>query len=397
MNDIAIVHKDYDVRGGGELLAEELARTFDCPLYVGQAGANAPDDDLDIRELFDGRLATAAINRGGLTRALAYAISYQQDASELAEYDTLILSGNEPLWYVPRDDQTVVAYTHSTARYQTDLWHERDMTGPKGRFGALCGWAQRVLYQPATRRPDVFVANSDLVARRIQRYWNIPEAQIETVYPPVATQQFGPSRAPTEDYYFSVSRLCQAKRYGEVIEAFADTEHELKIAGTGPEEAQLREQAARHPNIELLGYIPEAEKQRRLAAAKAFVFNASNEDFGIAPVEALASGTPVLGVEEGFTQFQVQNGETGYCFERGELGEAVARYERDGVDWSADQIAGFAARFDVESFRNGMRRIVAETEEQAAVSVPWEQGRADEEPPEHAAAEPVADGGGRDV
>lgn len=395
---IAVVHKDYDVRGGGEILAEELARTFDCPLFVGRAGANAPDDDLDIRELFDGRLATAAIDRGGLARTLAYAVSYQQDASELAGYDTLILSGNEPLWYVPRDGQTVIAYTHSTPRYQTDLWHERDMTGAKGRLGALLGWVQRVLYQPATRWPDTFVANSDLVARRIKRYWNIPEEQIETVYPPVATQQLDPARAETGDYYFSVSRLCQAKRYDEVIEAFAGTEHELKIAGTGPEEAALREQAAGHDNIELLGYISEAEKQRRLAETTAFVFNAWNEDFGIAPVEALASGTPVLGVAEGFTQYQIRDEKNGYVFDRGNLREAVERFKQDGVGWSDARIATFAARFDAANFREEIRRVVAEVEAETAVSVPWDGAEEPEVDRSEAVgtSEPVADGG-RDV
>ena len=130
-SDTAIAHKDYAVRGGGERLAEELAETFDAPLVVGRRNAdNEPDDLGPMLEEIDyspipERIAKWMIDRGGVTRSMAYQLVWQQQ-DELTEYDTVITSGNEPMWYVPEDDQTVVAYTHSTPRWQYDLFHDVD-------------------------------------------------------------------------------------------------------------------------------------------------------------------------------------------------------------------------------------------------------------------------------
>lgn len=390
-NHIAVAHKDYDVRGGGEMLAEELARTFDAPLFVGRhdEAREPPGTDVDIQELFDGRVTQAAIDHGGILRSVAYMLAWQLDADDLYQYDTVVTSGNEPLWWVPKDQQTVVAYTHATPRWQTDLWHQRDRSGVLGRVGGLVGLTQRVLYNHNTRRPDLWVANSDLVARRMERYWNIPQEKIRVVYPPVPTSEFDPDAEVTGDYYFGLSRLCAPKRFDEVFRAFAGTGYDLKIAGRGPAMEGLQALAAPHDNIELLGYISEAEKRRRLAEAKAFVFNAANEDFGIAPVEALASGTPVLGVREGFTQFQVLEGQNGYTYPRGALLRAVRTFEDHGVAWDADQLAGFAEKFNVEQFREGMRKAVARAETDSQVSVPW----GGDGPPAPWSPSPVTDGG----
>ncbi|WP_433623521.1 hypothetical protein [Halomicrococcus sp. NG-SE-24] len=125
--EIAIAHKDYDVRGGGEVLAEELARTFDAPMFVGRRDADCEPDglDVDIHEIDHGRLIKRMIDYEGAPRSAAYQFAWQR-VDELAAYDTIITSGNEPLWYVPQDDQTVVAYTHSPPRWQYDLFHDLD-------------------------------------------------------------------------------------------------------------------------------------------------------------------------------------------------------------------------------------------------------------------------------
>jgi glycosyltransferase involved in cell wall biosynthesis len=393
-DDIAIAHKDYDVRGGGEILVEHLAEALDAPLYVGRRDpACEPDDrDLDIRQIADSRVSEWCIRQGGLPRSLAY-----MNRWKLYDYDTVILSGNEPLWWHQRPDQTVIAYTHSTPRWLYDLF-PAGVQGDTGRFGGLGRWlqeAQRQLYEHQITRPDLFVANSDAVARRIRCYWNIPSEQIRVVYPPVETTAVEPGDAPTRDYYFGLSRLCEPKRWGEVIQAFQGRDEEFKLAGRGPDADRLEALAAGHDNIELLGYIPDAEKWRRLAEATAFVFNARNEDFGIAPVEAMAAGTPVLGVSEGFTSHQVLDGQNGVAYERGALPGAIARFGRDGVSWDADRIAAFADRFSVAEFRARMQSVIAEAREEATVSVPWD-GAADDDLSDRLSKPPTrADGGER--
>lgn len=383
--EIAIAHKDYDVRGGGEILAERLARAFDCPLYIGHGDPrNQPDDmDLDIREIAPDSRWHRVMDYGGAPRGIAHMFHWRDNAEKaLGDYDTIITSGNEPLWYMPRDQQTIIAYTHSTPRWMYDLYHESD-----GFVGRTYQQLQRRLYEGTPKRPDIWVANSDLVARRISRYWNIPSDQIRVVYPPVDVKNYDPSIAETGDYYLYVGRLAGHKRVDRVVDALNGHEMELKIAGRGPEYEALEKLA--HRNVEMLGYVSEQKKRELYAGAKALIFPAANEDFGMVPVEALASGTPVLGVDEGFTQFQVREGKNGLLTENnpGAILNTVQQFEREGVSWVEEEIASWTREhFGVEQFNRQMQAIVEEAEELSRVD-------ADLPAPPELDQPPVTDGG----
>jgi glycosyltransferase involved in cell wall biosynthesis len=379
MQDIAIAHKDYDVRGGGERVAEHLAQLFDAPIFVGRRGVeNEPDTpDIDLHEIdyspLPDRIAERCIDRGGATRSAVYQIVWQQQQA-LEAYDTIVTSGNEPLWYVPRDDQTVIAYTHSPPRWQYDLFHDVDTSGLMGTLGIGYNYLSRVLYQHNVPRVDHWVANSDLVARRINQYWDVPMHNIDVVYPPVRTREYNLNDAVTGDYYLHLGRLAEHKRIDELLDAFAGLDETLKIAGKGPEREALE---ARAPsNVEFLGYVSEERKHELMAGAKAHVYPALNEDFGMVPVESMAAGTPVIGVNEGFTRFQIMDGQNGYTYDRtngGGLRATLRRFERDGVTWTPDRIATFADRFSVEEFQRGMENAVdtAKAKTEQILSPPW--------------------------
>lgn len=359
--DVAIAHKDYDVRGGGEKLAEALSKTFDCPLYVGIGGSeNKPDTfPNEIREIETTRLIRKGIKRGGITRKIGLTLLWRQDATELYDYDTIITSGAQPRWFKPRDDQTLISYTHATPRARTDLWHTREFDSLGSRISGLISDGFELYYRPNVARPDLFVCNSDLVERRVQQYWGIPENRTTVVYPPVDTDVYSPELAENKDYYFSVSRLHPLKRYDQIIKAFQGTDKQLKIAGKGSEKGRLEDLATGHDNIEILGYISEEEKRKRLSEAKAFIFNARNEDFGIAPIEAFASGTPVIGIRDGFTQYQILNGKNGILYKQDHILEGVHIFEKQGIGWSESEIATFAKdNFSVERFEREMRTLV---------------------------------------
>lgn len=393
--DIAVAHKDYDVRGGGEIVAEELARVFDAPLIVGRRDdACEPDNhSLDIREIDLERWQRWAIDRGpGALRSLAYQIAWQA-VPQLTDYDTIITSGNEPLWYVPEDDQTVVAYTHSPPRFQYDLFQRTyaDNARLGGIPSALYATAVRTLYQHNVTRPDLYVANSDRVARRIRQYWNIPEDQIRVVYPPVRTHEYSPSDAETQDYYLYLGRLAGHKRVESVVDAFGNLDDELIVAGTGPEEDALCEQAPE--NVTFRGYVDDDRKRELYASAKALVYPPDNEDFGMVPVEAMAAGTPVIGVREGFTEYQIKDGENGLTYDREGLTDAIHEFNRNGVAWSPEEIASFATEhFSVDAFRSGMIGAVLDAREDARVNVPWKNSDGTDSGATKAVARP--DGGG---
>lgn len=366
---VAIAHTGYDVAGGGEALAEELARMFDAPLYVGHGTPDRPG--IDIREIAPESHLHRMMARGGAVRGIGHLLHWRDNAdAALAEYDTVITSGNEPLWWQRREHQTVVAYTHSPPRWLYDLYHEVE-----GFVGRTYQQFKRRLYEGPAKRPDLFVANSDVVARRIRQAWNIPDEQIRVVYPPVQTYAYRPEDAETGDYYVTVSRLDGPKCIDEIVEAFTELgdDYHLRVVGKGPERERL--EALAGENVTFTGYVSEARKAKHLAGAKGFVFAARNEDFGMAPVEAMAAGTPVIGVNEGFTQYQIVDGENGYTFAREgtHLREAIRRFERNGVTWSPSEIAEFADQFGVKQFREGMQAAVAEAERRSAVSTPWQE------------------------
>nr|AYD49525.1 glycosyltransferase [Halorubrum sp. PV6] len=295
-----------------------------------------------------------------------------QIAEPLRDHDVLVTSGNEPLFYVPPTEQVWIAYIHHTNRRQSDQIHEVD-TGTFAPLKLLLYYAIRVAFDHNTHKPDLFLANSEQVKRRMVRYWGIPEEKIDVVYPPVDTNSYSPDDAETADYYLTLSRLDWHKSVDDIVRAFDGLDGKLVVAGDGPERDDLERIASE--NVEFAGYVSEERKKKMLAGAKAFIFNGQDEDFGISPVEALAAGTPLLGVEEGMTQYQVVDGKTGYVFERDESGHtirtAVQQFEDTGVDWDASEIASFANRFSVQAFHDQMHEAVDRAVEIAEVTPEW--------------------------
>lgn len=364
MSDVAIAHKDYLVRGGGEALVEELAQTFDAPLFI---GGSHDDVELQYDRTKEVRATSRQrwfINRGGLLRALAYMAVWQNE-DRLTEYDTVITSGNEPLWYVPEPEQTVVSYCHSPPRTMYDLNHN---TG-RGMLGALLRAGKRTMFQHNVLRPDAWVANSESVARRMARYLGIPREQIRVVYPPVDTAGLRPNNAETGDYYLCLGRLAAHKRVDVAVDAFSELDARLVVAGRGPQFDAIHASAGE--NVDVLGFVDETRKRELYAGAKALIFPAQAEDFGMVPIEAMASGTPVLGVEEGFTQFQIADGKNGLIFEptARSLRETVRQFEADGVAWGERRIATFADQFSTERFRDEMHDVVRHAQERTKPTV----------------------------
>jgi len=364
-SSIAVAHEHYYERGGGEYVAEELARTFDAPLYTGFINDEAlPEErDVEFHDLFGDGVTGQLIRRSTFFRDFYYQFAWQY-VPELTDYDVLVQSGNNPGWYVPPDEQVLVKYVHSPPRTAYDRFHERG----DNLLTRLYAYASRVLYQPNIHYPDVYVANSELVARRIRRYWGIED--VEVVYPPTATETYEP--AAKEDFYLSYSRLTANKRFDEIIEAFREhPDKRLVIGGSGPQEAHLRELADGMDNVEFRGYLDEDEKRDLLGRAKALVYAAENEDFGMVPIEAFASGTPVIGVEDGYTKYQVEDGENGLLYPRGvdSLSDAIGRFEANGVSLDAAEIAERAEKYSMERFRERMREVVENAVADASIEV----------------------------
>lgn len=372
MNDVAIVHDQWlPPRGGAERVAIEMAREFDAPIYVSCADEEVIPDDVEVVEAFDGRLVSRMLRSHHLIADAAQMLAWQY-VDGLYDYETIVLNKNNPGWFVPRDDQAVIKYCHSTPRNTYDRFHENR----KPLLARAVGTAQRVLYWPNLAYPDRWIANSDLVARRIQRYWD--QGRVDVVYPPVPVRNYGPDLGDGDrgDHYFTISRLYGHKAIESIVRAFDllnrddCRDYRLVVAGDGPKRAELERMAP--PNVEFLGHVSEGEKRRLYANAKATIFAARNEDFGLVPVESMASGTPVIGVEDGFTRHQILHGKNGLLFSRngGHLRETIRLFERrGGVSWDSSQIQEFAEQFSAERFREEIRTAVHETEREVSRSM----------------------------
>ncbi|MBN1419040.1 MAG: glycosyltransferase, partial [Planctomycetes bacterium] len=189
-----------------------------------------------------------------------------------------------------------VCYCFTPMRY---AWGEREAYLRGGAARRMRGIARPVLDRLArwdretARRPDRYIAISRTVAGRIRRLYGLSS---EVVYPPVDCARFRPGPRERKGPYAIVSALVPYKRIDLAIETFERIGRPLLVAGDGPEAGRLRRLARRHAR--LLGPIPDADVAALLAEARAFVMP-GEEDFGIAPLEAMASGTPVIALARG--------------------------------------------------------------------------------------------------
>jgi glycosyltransferase involved in cell wall biosynthesis len=207
---------------------------------------------------------------------------------------------------------------------------------------------------------DSFVGISNYIARRI---WRAYRREASVIYPPVDVHSFTPGAGPREDFYVTASRMVPYKRIDLIVEAFAAMpERRLVVIGDGPQEKRIR--AKTGPNVELLGHQPFGVLRDRLQRARAFVF-AAEEDFGIAPLEAQACGTPVVAFGHGGAAETIRGLDsaqpTGVFFREqtvASLQEAIRCFEQEQRRLDPEACRRNALRFSPERFRRELKTHV---------------------------------------
>ena len=297
---IAIVHDWLVVHGGAEKVLAEMLQCFP------QADLFAMVDFLSERDFIGHRpVQVSWIQKlpfaKSLYRTYLPLMPLAVEQFDLAQYDLIISSSHAVAkGILVGPDQLHLCMCYSPMRYAWDLQHQYlNQAGlTKGLKAALARamlhylriWDLRTV--PGV---DHFIAISKFIQRRILRLYRRPA---EVIYPPVAVDDFDLT-IQKEDFYLTVSRLVPYKQVKLIAEAFAAMpERRLVIIGDGPQAEAVRAIAYQHPNIQYLGEQPFAVVKSHMQRAKAFVF-AAEEDFGIAPVEAQACGTPVIAYGRG--------------------------------------------------------------------------------------------------
>ena len=276
---------------------------------------------------------------------------------DLSGYELVLSSSHACAAGVKTPESTLhVCYCHTPMRY---VWmpaaEQYRVSGVKGAaLGAFRG-RLRSWDREASRRPDLYVANSTAVAERIRTFY---ERDAVVVAPPVATADFPRDVLRDPVHFLWVHRLVSYKRPLEVAESFRGLpDLRLTMVGVGPLEPELR--AALPPNVELLGWLPRERLAELFAGAGGFV-HVGEEDFGISMVEALAAGAPVLATDRGGARDIVRPGEDGVLVADGSDPEQIRAGVRElaGRSWDSEALRRSAERFSEESFRERLASVL---------------------------------------
>lgn len=358
---VALIH-DFliDLRGAERVFLEMCELYPDAPIYTpvyDQEGTEHRFADREVRTSFLQRLHPTAKT----FRALLPFYPSAVESFDLRGYDLIVSSSSAWAHAVICDEQAVhVSYCHNPFRY---VWNDRDATlaqrDPATRaFLRMLFRRWRQWDWIAAQRVNRYVTNSRTTQARIRAYFG---RESTVVHPPVDTGRFGPR--PLSDHYLVLSELMPHKRIDVAIEAFNRLRRPLVIAGDGPDMRRLRRLAG--PTIHFAGRVADAEAERLLGSCRAFVVTAV-EEFGIAAVEAQASGRPAIAPSRGGALETVRDGVTGRLWEGGadQLAEAVSSFDDQAVDPEA--CIANARRFDASAFRTAfpreVERAIAEAE-----------------------------------
>jgi glycosyltransferase involved in cell wall biosynthesis len=273
---------------------------------------------------------------------------------DLRSYDLIISSESGPSkGIIPSSDAIHVCYCHTPMRYIWNMYH--DYRSGAGRVARLMmpplSHYLRMWDVTSAARVDSFVANSATVAKRIHRYYG---ADSVVIHPPVDTDAFSIA-APSElgDYYLMAGELVSYKRPDLAVRAFNEMGLELVVIGGGEMLDEIRGLAG--PTVTVLGAQPFDVLKQHYAGCRALIFP-GEEDFGMVPVEAMASGRPVVAFGRGGATETVAKGLSGIFFTEQTV-EAISSAVKSlaGIEIDPEKIAAHARQFGRDQFFRKMR------------------------------------------
>lgn len=355
---VAIVHYWLVGMRGGERVVERLLHLFpDAHIFT-----NVYDPRKTSSTLNRARIETSFVNRLPFaTKLYQYYLPLMPMALEgldLRDYDLVISSESGPAkGVITRPDAMHICYCHSPMRYLWDHYHQyRGEAMPLARAAMPFMYHQlRQWDYASSARVDHFVANSTFIQQRIHKFWR---RDSEVIHPPVDVRQFSRSDLIDENYLW-VGQMVPYKRPDLAVDAFNANGLPLTMVGTGSMLKKLR--AAAKSNITFVDHLDFASLKQAYARAKAFIMTAE-EDFGITPVECMASGRPVIAFGRGGARDSVVPGVTGIFFEEQtstSLGRAVEAMESFLANFDPQAAIDQAALFAPEQFD---RKIIGLTE-----------------------------------
>jgi glycosyltransferase involved in cell wall biosynthesis len=280
------------------------------------------------------------------------------ESFDLRGYDLIVSSESGPAKGVLAPSTARhVCYCHTPMRYLWDLYpaYRQEWTASAWKRAAMAPLANylRLWDYSTAARVDEFVANSANVARRI---WKTYRREARVIYPPVNVESF--YWKEPEDYYLVVSELVAYKRIDAAVRAFSKDGRRLRIVGQGPEYGELKRMA--RGNVEFCGRVTDDELRELYARSRALLLP-GEEDFGMTPVEALASGKPVIALGRGgaLESVPLTDPVGGVLYDSPEdLARAIEEFERIESQISPARLREWAGRFCEKNFVEQMNGVL---------------------------------------
>lgn len=360
---VAIVTDWLTTYGGAEKVVKTLHEIFpEAPILTSQYSKKDIDwfDDCDVRtgwlNIFPAKLRKFL----GPLRVIYFS------NLKLGEFDVIISSCiAESKGIKTREDQLHISYLQGPpTQYYWGMYDDYVKNPGFGKLNGLVRFFFKLLVKPLrendyqlSKRPDYIIANSTYSAKEVETYYH---RQAAVVFPPVDVDKFRPS-AETSDFYISTSRQVNWKRLDLAVEAFRDLDTKLILVGGGAEHDKLVALAAGSANIEFVPTINDSKELAQLVSkAKAFIFP-SLEPFGIAPIEALSAGVPVIAYKKGGVLDYVIENKNGVFFPEQtaeSLKKAVLLFEKKR--FNKKEVSATAKSFSKDNFKKTIEQFIRE-------------------------------------
>ncbi len=362
---VALVH-DYLIRfGGAERVFLELTKMFpEAPIYTLLYDESKMGDWFWANRVQTSFLQKFPVRWRAHYKYLLPFLPSAPETFDLREFDLVISSSSSfAKGVITRPKAIHISYCHNPARFLWDysieyLGQQNLGSGQEIFVKSFLNYL-RIWDRAASRRVDYFIANSKATAARIKKYYR---REAKVIYPPVEISKQLTGNSKQQDYFLIVSQLTPYKKIDVAIEAFNKLELPLIVIGDGAQKDYLQKIAK--SNVRILGWQSDEIIQQYYQNCTAFIFP-GEDDFGIAPVEAMKYGKPVLALKAGGALETVLPGMTGEFFETAVpevLADGVRRLRESMPNLSPLVIRKWAEKFSAERFRKEIMEFIEKVE-----------------------------------
>lgn len=355
MSRVALAHDYFIPMGGAERVAEELQSIFPgAPMFT--AVDQRPPLQSGKRDVRTSWMQNLRINEKNYRK---YFMLYPSafESFDLSGFDLIVSSSSGYAKGIRKKKGAIhVNYCHTPMRW---VWRYEDYAA-REQFGRLKRKVLPLLLKSLKRwdlraasQPDLYIANSQIVADRIEQCYG---REATVIPPPIDVERFS-NDEPDEDFYLLLSRLSPYKRLDLAIDAFKKIDRPLVVIGDGPAREQLEKSSG--PNTRFLGRQPDSVAAEYAGRCRALIFP-GEEDFGMTPLEINAAGRPVIAFRAGGATETVVEGETGVFFDEQTADSLILAIEEfESLEWHRPDLRRHAEKFGSDVFASRIREFIS--------------------------------------